>query len=381
MNHQQRFERRPAKPTMHPRRVVGGLRMQARAASAASGLASAGAEGGAAQIKNPIAPIDPSSPAAPTGWNWASTRWMRIAETDAPGDQLAEGLEYARAGQTRSMEVGPGSVVGRVQGRAMSAYRTTLELPTFLHEQWESVVNAINAQARYGASILAGELPANIEDLFAPQGLRLFPSADEDIVTSCTCSIFTGRQADMTAMPALAGATDQPNGAAVPRVPTRWCKHICCLMYLLAERLGNHPLLILTLRGMPETDLVERLRQHRALAGLQRAGGASPAGPTPVYLAHVPRLPNSPASAPLLDMASDFWSAPDPTALEQLDLHMGAPEVSHPLLRRLGPSPFTGAKFPLVGLLATCYDVISAAAISEQAPIHREGDADLGTEN
>ena len=36
---------------------------------------------------------------------------------------------------------------------------------------------------------------------------------------------------------------------------------------------------------------------------------------------------------------------------------------SKQLLRRIGPSPFTGAKFPLAGLLATCYDAISQAVI------------------
>lgn len=369
MNPQHRFERRPAKPTLHPRRVVGGLRMQARAANAAGISSTQSAAGSTAPaVKNPIAPIDPAAPASPTGWNWASTRWMRLAEANAPGDQLAEGLEYARAGQTRSMEVGPGLITGRVQGRATSAYRTSLSLSTFTHDQWESVVNAINAQAKYGASILAGELPSNIEDLFAPQGLRLFPAAPGDLVPSCTCSVFTGRQQDMTAMPSSALANgDGPGAQTYHNTPTPWCKHVCCLMYLIAERLGNHPLLILSMRGMADADLVERLRQHRALAGLQRAGGTAPSGPTPVYLAHVPRPPNSPATLPLQEMATDFWAAPDPSALEQIDLHIAPPEVSHPLLRRLGPSPFSGAKFPLVGLLATCYDVISQAAIRDAA--------------
>ena len=43
----------------------------------------------------------------------------------------------------------------------------------------------------------------------------------------------------------------------------------------------------------------------------------------------------------------------------------------HPLLRRLGPSPFESSRFPFVGLLATCYDVISKAALmndDESAP-------------
>ena len=190
MNHQSRFERRPAKPTLHPRRVVGGLRLQARAAAAAGAPLAPLAP--ARPIPPPPPPLDLTVPAAPTGWNWASSRWIRVAENNVPGDQLAEGLEYARAGQTRSLDITAGLISGRVQGRAMSAYKTSLTLPTFTHDQWESVINAINAQAKYGASILAGELPANIEDLFAPQGLTLFPTIAADLTPSCTCNIHTG---------------------------------------------------------------------------------------------------------------------------------------------------------------------------------------------
>jgi uncharacterized Zn finger protein len=297
---------------------------------------------------------------------------MRLAENSAPGDQLAEGLEYARAGQVRSLEVKPGSVIAKVQGRLPAAYKTSLRLPVFTHEQWEAVINAVSSQARYGAAILAGELPANIEDLFAPQGLRLFPADPSELSTSCTCSVFTGRVEE--------GEAPHPG-------PTPWCKHVCCVMYLIAERLGQHPLSILSLRGMPENDVVERLRQHRALAGLQRAGGV-PSGPVPVYVPHIPRTPNSPAAQPLADFAADFWLPADPDALDQLDLPLTPPEVSHPLLRRLGPSPFAGAKFPLVGLLATCYDVIGEAAIrgdpeppasGQSTPEPETGGAEPGT--
>lgn len=332
-SNQSRFERRPAKATLHPRRVVGGLRLQATAAAAASSAA-------------PVA-VEPQSPAAASGWNWASSRWMRLAETHAPGDQLAEGLEYARAGQTRMLDLKPGAITARVQGRLPSAYSTSLRLPTFGLDQWEAVIAATAGQARYAASILAGELPANIEDLFAPHGLQLFPADPSDLSPSCTCPVFTG------IVPAESGIA--------PPVQTPWCKHVCCLMYLVAERLGQHPLLIFSLRGMPDADLVERLRQQRALAGLQRT--AAPGVSQPVYIPHVPRPLDRPAAAPLGESLHSFWSMPDPAALDELDMPIAPPEVSHPLLRRLGPSPFQGARFPLVGLLATCYDLISAAAI------------------
>ena len=63
-----------------------------------------------------------------------------------------------------------------------------------------------------------------------------------------------------------------------------------------------------------------------------------------------------------LDACLDrFWEAGE--ELDEVDAPIAPPEVSHPLLRRLGPSPFEASRFPFVGLLATCYDVISKAAL------------------
>lgn len=364
---QPRFDRRVIKPTLHPRRVTGGIRLQARIAATGTSPAAEGTTEGVVTGGPPVTP----------GWTWASARWMRLAETHAPGDQLSEGLEYAQAGQTRSIEVQPGGggITARVQGRMPTAYKTAIRLPTFTHDQWELVIASMSQQAKYAAAILAGELPANIEDLFAPHGLRLFPTDASDVSTSCNCAVFTGIEPVQNLPPQynqpLAAPTPPPK--PTPIVTTPWCKHVCCLMFLIAERLGQNPLLLLALRGMPESDLIERLNQARVLAGLQRgAGGAAgaaalaPAGPAPIYTPHVP-LPDR-VDRPLEQSitshgAANFWEAPDPDALADLDCAIAPPDVSHPLLRRLGASPFTGAKFPLVGLLATCYDVISAAAI------------------
>lgn len=66
-------------------------------------------------------------------------------------------------------------------------------------------------------------------------------------------------------------------------------------------------------------------------------------------------------SEPLDSCLDRFWEAGD--ELDEVDAPLVPPEVTHPLLRRLGPSPFAKSRFPFVGLLATCYDVISRAAL------------------
>jgi len=343
-----RFDRVPPRPTLHPRRVVGGMRLSHRPPALSAGQSA------------------PTETDEGTGWTWAAARWMRPCEERAPGEQLSEGLEYARAGQTRQLEIKPGMVTAKVQGRMPQAYRTTIRLPTFTPEQWDKATQAMVAQAKYAAALLAGELPSNIEDMFAPAGLSLFPTGAADLSVSCECDVFTGKPRDFAPVSPVIGPDGQPVPPA-PRPPVKpgpgvpYCKHVCCLMYLIADRMSTHPLTIFSLRGLAEGDLLERLRQARALQGLQRTGVTA----TPVYTPHVPGV--NPQSVPLEQSIASFWTAPDPEALAGLDMPIALPEVSHPLLRRVGPSPFLGAKFPLVGLLATCYDVISQSVIDSAA--------------
>lgn len=297
-----RFAPRPPQPTLHPRKVRGGIRIDSKS--------------------GPVSSV------------WSGQRWFRLSEEFAPNDQLAEGINYARLGQSRWFNVTNGHIQARVQGRLPGPYVVDIKLQTFTFEQWERVLDALASETKLVAMLLAGEVPSSIEDVFAPQNLRLFPQEAADITRSCTCAI----------------ARETPGNV--------WCKHVCCAMAILAEKLGQDPFMIFSLRGLAREDLLERLRQRRVVAGATRASGDRP---IPAY---VPRLPGiSDAATTTLEQSIDqFWTL-NPDAA-RVDLSIAPPAVSHPLLRRLGVSPFQNAKFPLVGLLATCYDVVSERAIS-----------------
>jgi uncharacterized Zn finger protein len=289
-------------------------------------------------LKVPAGDIAP--PASPTAWT--AHRWLRVLEQAVVGQPLIEGLEYARQGQTKRMTIGPGSIVASVQGRSDRPYNTSITLATFTPEQWDKVVEAMSEGAIYAAKLLAGELPANIEDIFVPLGLKLFR---------------TGQPVKQVQPPPPPPEDDNP-----------WCKHACCVAYLLAHKLATEPFLMFALRGVEGKDLLERLRQRRTLSGM--AGVA-----TPVYPQRVPGV--SDATFPSLEEVVDrFWDAGP--GLHEIDLPLTPPPVTHPLLRRLGPSPFTNAQFPLVGLLASCYETISEAArkTEEPAPPPEEPDSD-----
>ena len=216
-------------------------------------------------------------------------------------------------------------ISGRVQGRRVRAYETAIRVEAIQDGAWEMVERALLDSASHTSRLAAGELTSNIEDVFAPHGVRLFPGSPLEVGIACECGKEGG-----------------------------WCKHAVALAYLFAGQLVDDPLAMLALRGCPIEELRERLRSRREVSRQREA--------IPVYVAHLEGLSDR-ASGALEEELEDFWETPE--SLEEVDLPIEAGEVSHPLLRRLGQSPFAASRFPLVGLLATCYDLIGARARAE----------------
>lgn len=278
--------------------------------------------------------------ASPTAW--AAQRWLRLLEVAAEGAKLVEGLEYARSGQAKRIGMAPGRIEGVIQGRSERPYATIIAIDMIPHETWDKVVETMAEGSLYAAKLLAAELPPNIEDAFAPMSLKLFPVEPSEVRHCCTC--FDWR-------------AENGSEATVPK-EGKWCKHVACLGYLLAQKLAQEAFTIFMLRGLEGQELLERLRQRRVVAGAAM-------GLTPIYSQRVPGLSDNDSPA-LEDSMERFWDAgPE---LHEIDLPLTSPPVSHPILRRLGQSPFQQAAFPLVGLLASCYDTISERARRDEAP-------------
>ena len=270
--------------------------------------------------------------------SWAAQRIVRLIEGGVAGEAVREGLEYARLGQAKTFTMGPGRLDGLVQGRSERAYQTKIHFPVIPPEGWDKPVAAMSEQASYSARLLGGEVPSNIEDAFAPSGLHLFPASLDEMTSTCTCGH-----------------------------PTPWCKHAACLAYLLADRLAGDCLLIFELRGIGRADLMDRLRAGRSVV--------PPGVEAPVYIPTA----HGDGAVPLAECVDRFWEAgPE---LDLVDLPVEPPQVSHALLRRLGPSPFPESRFPLVGLLATCYDLVSKRAAGEIEVPAEVGEANIEDES
>ncbi|WP_369915997.1 hypothetical protein [Plantactinospora sp. KBS50] len=263
------------------------------------------------------------------GDSWWSRRFVAVLESFALGTRLTRGRSYARSGQVLSLEVTPGAVLAEVQGSRARPYPVRIGLPVFDARTWTRLEDLLAGQALYGARLLAGDLPAELADVFAGQGAALFPTGLDELRMRCGC----------------------PD----PAVP---CKHLAATFYLLAEALDADPFLLLRWRGRDREQLLARLRAARtSAAGSETAPG--PAG-TPAGVAGTAgvsaggpgaaRALAEVAATPLADAVERFWTAPVPlparppalrTDVDLLLRQLDAPgrELGGPgLLARLRPA-------------------------------------------
>ena len=154
------------------------------------------------------------------GQTWWSERFIEVLEDIGIGNRLQRGRSYARKGQVISMEVDPGSVTALVQGSRPRPYRVRIGIAAFDKTEWAQVEGALSTDAWYTATMLAGEMPDDIEDVFAGVGLSLFPAQARELSLDCSCP-----------------------DRAVP------CKHLAATFYLLAESFDEDPFAILAWRG------------------------------------------------------------------------------------------------------------------------------------
>ena len=169
------------------------------------------------------------------GASWWSRRFLDVLESFAMGARLSRGRSYARKGQVISLDVRPGEVKARVQGSRARPYVVTIGLDVFSEQVWTKAEIALSEQALPSAKLLAGEVPPELEELFAEAGAPLFPSAVDDLDQDCSCPDW-----------------------GVP------CKHLAATFYLLAEAFDDDPFLILRWRGRDREELLARLRELRA---------------------------------------------------------------------------------------------------------------------
>ncbi|MFB4316949.1 SWIM zinc finger family protein [Actinomadura sp. 21ATH] len=167
------------------------------------------------------------------GAEWWSRRFVDVVESFADAGRLGRGRSYARKGQVLDLRVGRYEVTARVQGSAEEPYEVALGIEAISEAGWRRAEEELASRAVFRARLLAGEMPPEIEWVFAELGFALFPGSADDLHIMCSC----------------------PDWGEV-------CKHAAAVLYLLAEAFDEDPFLILAWNGRTKEQLLTALRRR-----------------------------------------------------------------------------------------------------------------------
>jgi len=231
------------------------------------------------------------------GEQWWSRRFIAVLESYGAGmsGRLQRGKNYARRGQVIEFSLAAGKVAARVQGSRPQPYQVAITVAPLTTAQWHEVESRLAAQALFRARLLAGEMPAEIEQVFAAAGTPLFPESARDLAMHCNCPDW-----------------------GVP------CKHLAAVCYVLAEAFDDDPFAMLAWRGRTRAELLAALRGK----GAGRAAGLAPSDRPARRLE---------ADSPALAVLSDVTGR----ALEESLADFWSPGLSQARLRAVPPSPAT----------------------------------------
>ncbi|MGC4952935.1 SWIM zinc finger family protein [Actinomadura citrea] len=239
------------------------------------------------------------------GAQWWSRRFIDLVESFADAGRLQRGRAYARKGNVFDLRVEAYEVTAKVRGSAPEPYEVALGIEAIDEDGWRAVEAELASRALFRARLLAGEMPPEIEWVFAELGLALFPDSASDLHLMCDCPDW-----------------GDP------------CKHAAAVLYLLAEAFDDDPFLILQWNGR---------RRDQLLGALRRATETEP---DPLEMREEPLT------------AAGFWTPP--SGLARLRERPPAPPVPPGfVLQVAAPLPVRVRRRALTDVLAPVYEALA----------------------
>lgn len=244
---------------------------------------------------------------------WWTRRWQSWLHQLGLDGSDSGGLRSTRV---KRLEVADGLIHAQVQDRELGPCVVEVRLPVLSEAQWEQIIELLASQALFVAQLFAGNMPAEIEQVFVSAGAELLPP--QRAVLAQTCSAC-------------------PPGSTV-------CRPLAAVYAQLGEVLAEDPWLLLRWRGRDRQQILAAVNERRATsaASTARPRPAEPAAPahadtifyTPLA-AGVAAPADDTAEDPLDLRIGDFWGRR--RVLEDARLHLARPAAELALLRRLGP--------------------------------------------
>src|ERR1700677_1490337 len=250
------------------------------------------------------------------GTQWWSRRFIGVLESYGMSGRLARGRSYARSGQVLRFTLAEGKVTAAVQGSRVKPYDVRLGVKPLTAAQWGRVEERLAGAALFRAKLLAGEMPHEIEEVFADCGTPLFPEDADDLDMRCSCPDW-----------------------GVP------CKHLAAVCYVLAEAFDADPFAMLAWRGKGRDELLGALRSATATA---------PA-PEPARGAVI-----EVNARPLAECLDSFYATGMSVARLRAPAAAGQRGAPDLLLRMVEPPAIAVRNKDLAAILAPAYQILGA---------------------
>jgi uncharacterized Zn finger protein len=168
------------------------------------------------------------------GHAWWSSRFLALVEGMTLPDPLRAGRALARTEAVAGVRRSGNLVVAMVRDQGEDLHKARLAVRAFGDGDWRRAEEALAAQARFAAALLAGSMPDGIEEVLASLGLSLFPTRADDLAMDCTCADWQ-----------------------------RPCAHLVASCHRLAEVVDLDPFALLALRGRERDALFDGIRRAR----------------------------------------------------------------------------------------------------------------------
>jgi hypothetical protein len=255
------------------------------------------------------------------GRAWWSSRFLALAEGMSLPDPLRAGRALARTEAVLGVRRSGNLVVAMVRDQREDLHKARLAVRAFGDADWGRIGAALASEAGHAAALLAGSMPATVEEAVAAVGLSLFPTRADDLAMDCTCTDWQ-----------------------------RPCAHLVAAFYQLADLVDLDPFTLLALRGRERDAFLDEIRRLRPrgeplpaargarfawppVPGRSRdqppAGGSGPA---------VRAVEDGDAAAGLPSSVTAFWSSPAPAdRWDAVADHRARPVRPDILLELCGP--------------------------------------------
>ena len=173
---------------------------------------------------------------------WWAKEWNKNLERYADySNRIGRGRSYVRHSAVIDLQIKKGKVSALVQGTRSKPYSVNIKIKSLPADIWKKIKNDCKGKIDSLQSLLKGEFPKALAEIFTKKGKGMFPSPKE-ISFSCSC----------------------PDWAYM-------CKHVAATLYGIGARLDHKPSLFFTLRNIDMNDLISETVKDKTRELLDKA--------------------------------------------------------------------------------------------------------------